>query len=99
MRTGVIAAGYADGIPHRLSNHGRVIAGGAFAPILGAVSMDVTTIDLSAAPQLRPGDAVTLLGSEGDASQDAQQMARAAGTISYGLLCGISARVERVYID
>ncbi len=98
MRIGVLAAGYADGIPHRLSNRGRVIADGKFAPILGAVSMDVTTIDLSEAPGLRPGDAVTLLGREGDASQDAQQMARAAGTISYSVLCGISSRVKRVYV-
>lgn len=99
MRIGVLAAGYADGIPHRLSNRGRVIAGGRFAPILGAVSMDVTTIDLTNAPQLRPGDPVTLLGRDGESSQDAREMARAAGTISYSLLCGISARVERVYAD
>lgn len=99
MRIGVLAAGYADGIPHRLSNRGRVIAGGRFASILGAVSMDVTTIDLTNAPHLGPGDPVTLVGREGEASQDAQEMARVAGTISYSLLCGISARVERVYID
>jgi len=99
MRIGVLAAGYADGIPHRLSNRGRVIAAGQFAPVLGAVSMDVTTIDLSNAPQLRPGDPVTLLGEEGDCRQDAQQLAREAGTISYSLLCGISARVHRLYVD
>jgi alanine racemase len=99
MRIGVVSAGYADGIPHRLSNRGHVIAGGKFAKILGAVSMDLTTVDLSEAPHLKPGDAVTLLGSEGDASQDAQQMARIAGTISYSVLCGISARVQRVYVD
>ncbi len=99
MRIGLLAAGYADGIPHRLSNRGRVIAGGQFAPILGAVSMDVTTIDLTNAPLLRPGDPVTLVGREDAASQDAQDLARAAGTISYSLLCGISARVERVYVD
>jgi alanine racemase len=98
MRIGVLAAGYADGIPHRLSNRGKVIAGGRFAPILGAVSMDVTTIDLTEAPALSPGDSVTLLGREGDAEQDAQQMARAAGTISYSVLCGISSRVKRVYV-
>ncbi|HVT93909.1 MAG TPA: alanine racemase [Bryobacteraceae bacterium] len=98
MRIGILAAGYADGIPHRLSNKGKVIAGGRFAPILGAVSMDLTTIDLTHAPHLKPGDAVTLLGSEGSLSIDAQQMARLAGTISYSVLCGISARVKRVYV-
>lgn len=98
LRIAVLAAGYADGIPHRLSNRGRVIAGGRFAPILGAVSMDVTTIDVTQSPGLRVGDPVTLLGSEGAVSIDAQQIARLAGTISYSVLCGISARVQRVYV-
>lgn len=48
---------------------------------------------------MRVGDAVTLLGSEGEASIDAQQIARWAGTISYSVLCGIHARVKRIYID
>ena len=99
MRIAVLAAGYADGIPHRLSNRGQVIAHGKLAPIVGAVSMDLTTIDATASPEIRVGDAVTLLGSEGGVSIDAQQMARLAGTISYGVLCGISARVKRVYVD
>jgi len=99
MRIGVLAVGYADGYPHRLSNRGKVIAGGRFAQVLGAVSMDVTTIDLSGAPHIRPGDAVTLLGGEGDAALDAQQLARMAGTISYSVLCGINPRVKRVYVD
>jgi alanine racemase len=98
-RIAVLAAGYADGIPHRLSNKGRVIAKGHWAPIIGAVSMDLTTIDITHCPPLAPNDAVTLLGSEGDVSMDAQQMARVAGTISYSVLCGIHARVKRIYID
>jgi alanine racemase len=61
--------------------------------------MDLTTIDITQSPHLNPGDAVTLLGREGDVSLDAQQMARTAGTISYNVLCGISARVSRFYID
>ena len=99
MRIGIIAAGYADGIPHRLGNKGSVIAGGRIVPMLGAVSMDVSTIDLTAVPHLQAGDAVTLLGEEGDARIDAQQIARLAGTISYSVLCGISARVAHVYVD
>ena len=98
-RIAVLAAGYADGVPHRLSNKGKVIAGGKFAPIIGTVSMDLTTIDITATPNLQPGDTVTLLGREGEVSLDAQQIARTAGTISYNVLCGISARVERVYVD
>jgi alanine racemase len=99
MRIAVLAAGYADGIPHRLSNRGSVIAKGKLAPIVGAVSMDLTTVDATACPGLRPGDAVILLGSEGGVSIDAQQIARQAGTISYSVLCGISARVKRVFVE
>jgi alanine racemase len=98
-RIAILASGYADGIPHRLSNKGRVIAKGHYAPIIGAVSMDLTTIDVTECPPIAPGDAVTLLGSEGAASIDAQQMARVAGTIAYSVLCGIHARVRRVYVD
>jgi alanine racemase len=98
MRIAILAAGYADGIPHRLSNRGKVIAGGKLTPMLGTVSMDLTTIDVSHAPQLQPGDVVTLLGTEGSVSLDAQQIAKTAGTISYNVLCGISARVKRVYV-
>jgi alanine racemase len=99
MRIAVLAAGYADGVPHRLSNRGKVIVCGKPAPIVGAVSMDLTTIDVTHCPALQVGDAVTLLGREGDAQIDAQQMARWAGTISYSVLCGISSRVKRVYVD
>lgn len=98
MRIAVLAAGYADGIPHRLSNRGSVIAKGQVVPILGAVSMDLTTIDVTSVPDLAVGDPVTILGSEGHASIDAQQIARIAGTISYSVLCGIHARVRRIYL-
>jgi alanine racemase len=99
MRIAILAAGYADGIPHRLGNRGNVIAKGRLAPIVGAVSMDLTTIDVTDCPGVRVGDAVMLLGSEGPVSINAQQMARCAGTISYSVLCGISARVKRVYVE
>ena len=99
MRIAVLAAGYADGIPHRLGNRGQVIVKGKLAPVVGAVSMDLSTIDVTDCPDLRAGEAVTLLGSEGGASINAQQMAKWAGTISYAVLCGIHARVKRIYID
>jgi alanine racemase len=99
MRIGVLAVGYADGLPHRLSNKGRIIADGKQAAILGTVSMDVTTIDLSHTQSLKPGDDVTILGQEGETKLDAQQIARMAGTISYNVLSGIGERVRRVYVD
>ena len=93
-RIAIVGAGYADGVPHRLSNRGQVLAGGQVVDILGAVSMDVTTIDISSVPHLQLGDEVTLLG----AGLDAQAMARAAGTIAYAVLCGINSRVSRVFV-
>jgi alanine racemase len=94
MRIAVVSAGYADGIPHRLSNKGRVLICGKPAPIIGTVSMDLTTIDVTRIPGVSPGDEVVLLGE----GLDAQQIARMAGTISYNVLCGISARVKRIYV-
>jgi alanine racemase len=96
-RMAVVAAGYADGLHHRLSNKGKVIANGTLVPILGAISMDLTSIDITDCPLLGPGDPVTLVGAEGSVSLDAQQIARTAGTISYSILCGIGQRVKRVY--
>lgn len=98
MRIAVLAAGYADGIPHRLGNTGNVIVNGRLSPILGAVSMDLTCVDVSASPEIQVGDAVTLLGREGNVAIDAQQIARQARTISYSVLCGIHARVKRIYV-
>ncbi len=97
-RLAVLAVGYADGLPHRLSNRGRVIAAGRLVPILGAVSMDLTTVDVTGCPEVRPGDAVILIGEQGNARIDAQEMAKSAGTISYAVLCGISVRVRRIYV-
>jgi len=98
MRIGILSTGYADGLPHHWRAPGRVIAAGQWAPILGAVSMDLTTVDLTAAAHSKPGDFVTIIGRDGDLIQDAQQLARDAGTISYSLLCGIHPRVRRVYV-
>jgi alanine racemase len=93
----VLAVGYADGYPHRLSNKGRVIVHGKPAPVLGAVSMDLTTVDVTGITAV-PGDTAVLIGSQGEETIDAQQIARLAGTISYSVLCGISSSVGRVYV-
>jgi alanine racemase len=98
-RIAVAAAGYADGVPHTLSNRGHAIAAGRLVPYAGAVSMDLITLDITECPELRPGHAVTLIGQEGDARYDAEDMAREAGLISYAVLCGIGQRVARVYLD
>lgn len=98
-RMAVVAAGYADGIPHQLSNRGHVAAAGKLLPMIGAVSMDLLTIDVTDAPQIQIGDAVTLLGQDGAARYDANDMAAEAGIIPYAVLCGLGNRVARLYID
>jgi alanine racemase len=98
-RIAVLAAGYADGYPHRLGNIGRVIIHDVLVPVLGAVSMDLLTIDVTDCPEVVAGDAAILLGNSGTASMHAQQMAELAGTIPYAILCGIGRRVKRVYVD
>lgn len=96
-RLGVVAAGYADGIPLSVSNRGQVIAGGRLAPVIGTVSMDLTTVDLTDLPAVRLGDEVILLGRDGGVKWDANDIAAAAGTINYTVLCGIGNRVKRLY--
>ncbi len=98
-RVATVAAGYADGIDRRNGNRGAVIAGGALCPIIGRVSMDQLSIDVSEAADLRPGDPVVLIGEEGGHRVDAATIAASIGTISYEVLCAVSSRVPRVVVD
>jgi alanine racemase len=92
-RTAVIAAGYADGVPRVLTNKGRVAIGGCLAPMIGAVSMDLTTIDVTDCPAVKVGDEAVIIGD----AITADDVAALAGTISYEIFTGIGNRVERVY--
>lgn len=97
-RIAVLSAGYADGIPYALSNQGQVIVSGRLCPIVGRVTMDQTLVDVSSLEQApTPGQAVTLIGSEGNAAISAWDFSRAAGTIPWETLCALSARTQRVY--
>jgi alanine racemase len=92
-RLAVLAAGYADGVPARLANRGKVIIDGMPVPIVGAVSMDLTCVDVTECAWTKPGDAATLLGPQ----YDALAMARDAGVDPRAILCGMGRRVSRVY--
>lgn len=83
---GVIAAGYADGYPRSLSNNGRVLVRGVFAPLVGRVCMDVAMVDLTEVKEARPGDEVVLLGRQAMNEIHANELAARAGTISYEIL-------------
>lgn len=92
-----VPIGYDDGYRRALSNRGRVIVRGQFAPVVGRVSMDLTLIDVTEVPDASLDDQVTLLGRDGELSITAEEIAEAAETISYEITCGISARVPRIY--
>ena len=93
----VIPAGYADGLDRRLEDHGFVLIRGQRAKIVGAVSMDMLTADVTDIDGVGPGDEVVFLGSQGGKSIDAREMASWIGTIPYEILCRLGARVERKY--
>lgn len=95
-RIGTVPAGYADGVRRGLSNVGRVLTGGRVVPIAGTVCMDQFLVDLGE-EGAAPGDEVCLIGSQGDAAVSADDWAAWLGTINYEIVCGISARVPRVY--
>ncbi len=92
-RVGTITAGYADGLPLALSNCGFVVVNGVRCPILGRISMDYTTIDLTSCPDAEMGDPVTLIG-DGISVAD---WAALKGTHAYDIQCSISKRVPRKY--
>ena len=96
-RIAVLPVGYADGYPRLLSNRARVIVRGEYAPVVGRVSMDLTTVDVGHIPGVAVGDEVILIGANNGKSVDAVELAQLGETVPYEILCGISQRVPRVY--
>ena len=94
-----IPIGYDDGYRRSLSNRSRVIVRGIFAPVVGRVSMDLTLVDVTDVPGVSLHDQVTLLGRQGEHSITAEDLGELAGTISYEITCGISARVPRIFME
>jgi alanine racemase len=96
----VVPAGYADGLDTRLCGRGYVLVRGRRAPIVGAVSMDMITIDVTDHGEVQPGDEVVLLGKQGDETWqriDAREVAAAIGTIPWEVVCRLGTRIERQY--
>jgi alanine racemase len=92
---GVLPLGYGDGVRRALSNNAEVLAGGRRHPLVGTVSMDNITVDLGPETDVEPGDEAVLIGSQGEETILAEEVARRIGTINYEVTCGISARVPR----
>ncbi len=98
-RIAVLPVGYADGLSRHLSSRGRVIVRDDYAAIIGNVAMDLTTIDVTGIPGVDVGDEVILLGQSARRKITAWEHAGHASTIPYEVLCGISRRVPRRYVE
>jgi alanine racemase len=94
---GVLAVGYADGYRRGLQHGGEVMVRGRRAPIVGAVCMDLTMVDLTEVAGVEVGDEVILWGGAGEAMISVNDVARLAQTISYEMLCTVGRRVPRIY--
>lgn len=97
-RLAVIPMGYADGYPWSLSNKGLALVGGNRVPVVGRVTMDMIIVDVTDT-DASAGDEVVLLGKQGAEEITVAEFASLAGTIPYEIMCGISKRMPRVYIE
>lgn len=96
-RVATVAIGYADGVFRARANQGHVLVRGRRTPLIGMVSMDAITLDVTDVPGVQVGDIATLIGRDGDEAITAEEVAAWSGTISYEVLTSIGPRVERRY--
>jgi len=96
-RIASLAIGYDDGLPRLAGNRGAVLVRGRRVPIVGRVSMDLTTVDVTDIPAAALGDEAVIIGRSDDAEIGAPEIAAWAETITWEILCGVGARVPRLY--
>ena len=96
-RIGILPIGYAEGLPRALSGAGVALVRGSRVPFIGRVCMNMAFVDVTDVAQVATGDEVTLIGTDGDESLGANDLATCAGTIGYELLARLPANVPRVY--
>lgn len=97
-RIAVINAGYADGILRQRTNRGCALIRGRRVPLVGTISMDLTTLDVTDLPDVALGDIVTIYGKDGDAAIHVSDVAHEIGTVTSDLLCALGRRVSRYYL-
>lgn len=97
QKIATIPVGYADGYPRCLSNMGKVIINGKFAPIVGRVCMDQFMVDVTDIDDTNVETTVTLVGSQGECTITMEEFANAAHSFNYEQICRIARRVPRVY--
>ena len=93
-----LTLGYADGYPRYLSGKGRVIINGVYAPVAGNICMDQCMIDVTDVPDVKLGDEVVLMGSQGDLTILADEIGEKTGTINYEIVCAFGQRLPKVYV-
>ncbi len=93
-----VPVGYADGYSRDMANRGRVLVHGEYAHVIGAICMDQFMIDVTGIDGVKPGDPVTLFGTDGERSISVDELAAIQNTINYEIVCGIGKRVPRVYV-
>ena len=98
-KVATISAGYADGLPLALTNRGFVFIGGKRCKIIGRISMDYTTVDVSDVRNVKPGDEVVCFGKCGSDSITPDDWAALKGTHAYDIICSLGNRVQRIVID
>ena len=99
LRVALLPCGYADGFRRALSGNGEVIIRGSYAPVLGVVSMDLMSVDITHIDNVQPYDKVTLIGKQEEAEITCESVARRIGTIPYEISCGLGKRVKRIYTN
>jgi alanine racemase len=97
-RIAVINAGYADGVSRQRTNRGCALVRGRRVPLVGAISMDLTTLDVTDLPDVKLGDVVTIYGKDGNDAMVVSDIAREIGTVTSDLLCALGRRVPRYYL-
>ena len=97
-KVATISAGYADGLPLALTNCGFVFIGGKRCKIIGRISMDYTTVDVSGVPNVKPGDEVVCFGKCEKDSITPDDWAALKGTHAYDIICSLGNRVQRIAI-
>ena len=98
-RIATVSVGYADGYPRALSNKGRVLIHGQFAPVIGRVCMDQIMVDVTHIDNVQIEDVVTLFGRNGDNEIPVEEPANMSASFNYEFVCSLTRRVFKVYVD
>lgn len=97
-RIAVINAGYADGVVRALTNKGQALVRGLRVPLVGTISMDLTTLDVTDVPGVKLGDIVSIFGRDGDQEIQVSDVAASINTVTSDMLCALGRRVPRFYM-